>query len=270
MRIDLTGKPIVITGAGTGIGRATAPACARAGMPIVLGGRRLDKLQQVQQEIESTGGKAHAVQMDVTSTDDCDRCVQETIETFGSIYAVYANAGYGIEKSIVDTSDADFRAIFETNFWGTMHIMRPALAHMLKQRTGHVLLCSSAIGKIGVPYYGAYCATKAAQSIVGRAMRHELRSSGVHVTTVHPVLTKTDFAVVAQQLSNVDSRKADQMPNSLKQSPERIANATVRALHSPRTEVWTSLPTRWLFGLFNASPRIADIALDRFAMPKKK
>lgn len=270
MAIDLTNKPIVITGAGTGIGRATALACARAGMPVVLGGRRLNKLHEVQREIESINGKAHSVRMDVTVRPDCDRCIQETISTFGSIYAVYANAGYGIERSIADTSDAEFRAIFETNFWGTIHIVQPALEHMRRARQGHVLLCASAIGKIGIPYYGAYCATKAAQSIVGRSMRHELRSEGVHVSTIHPVLTKTDFAAVAQQLSNTDSRKADDMPGALKQSPERIAQATVRALRRPRTEVWTSLPTRWLFGLLNASPRLADSALDRFAMPKQR
>ena len=261
--IDLSGKPIAITGAGSGIGRATAIVCARAGMPVALGGRREDKLLDVRSQIERFGGRAIAVTTDVTSQPDCDALIDRTCEAFGSIYAVYGNAGYGFEKPIHQTSDAELRAIFETNFFGCMNTIRPALPRMIHAGLGHVLLCSSCIGKIGLPLYGPYCATKGAQVLVARAMRHELKPLGVHVTSVHPVLTSTEFAEVAQRVTGAN-RMADDMPRFLVQTPERVARATLAALRWPRTEVWTSHTTRWLFALFNATPRLADLALSRF------
>jgi len=267
MPLDLKDRPIAITGAGTGIGRATAIACAKAGMPVALNGRRLEKLEQTVDVIKAAGGRAIAVKGDVTNAADCEALVARTIESFGSLYAIYANAGYGIEEAMHKTTDDELRGIFETNFFGCMATIRPALVRMLDQRSGHVLMCSSAIGKIGIPYYGAYCATKACQTIVGRAMKHELKPLGVHVTTVHPVLTKTEFAEVAQEKSG-GRRMADDMPRALVQTPEKVARATVKALRRPKTEVWTSPMTRWVFALLIASPKLADLALSRAAKGK--
>ena len=267
MRIHLQDRPIAITGAGSGIGRATALECAKAGMPVALNGRRVEKLEETAEEIKAAGGRAIVIQGDVTRIDDCEEVVAKTVESFGPIYAIYANAGYGIEQAMHLTADSELRSIFETNFFGCMATLRPALTHMLEQRSGHVLMCSSAIGKIGIPYYGAYCATKACQTIVGRAMKHELRPLGVHVTTVHPVLTKTEFAAVAQQHSG-GRRMADDMPNLLVQTPQKVARATVKSLRKPKTEVWTSPMTRWAFALLIASPRLADFALSRAAKGK--
>src|SRR5882724_761167 len=125
--IDLTGKPIAITGASSGIGRATAIACAAAGMPVALGARRVEKLESAVREITAAGGRAIAVPTDVDKPEDCRRLVDRTVAEFGSIYAVFANAGYGFEKAMADTTDAELRAIFETNFFGTMNTIRPAM-----------------------------------------------------------------------------------------------------------------------------------------------
>src|SRR5207237_1833907 len=98
--MDLTGKPIAITGASSGIGRATAIACARAGMPVAVGARRADRLESLSAEIAAAGGRAIAVQMDVDKPEDCQRLIDRTIGAFGSIYAVFANAGFGLHKPI--------------------------------------------------------------------------------------------------------------------------------------------------------------------------
>ncbi len=260
--IDLKDKPIVITGAGSGIGRATAVACAEAGMPVALAGRRASNLDDTRAQIEGVGGKAIVVVTDVTSQADCDALIDETRKAFGSVYAVYANAGYGFEKPVHETTEAELRDIFETNFFGCMNTIRPALPEMIAAGTGHVLMCSSCIGKIGIPHYGPYCATKGAQSLIARSMRHELKPLGVHVTCVHPVLTATEFSTVASERSG-GSRIADNMPRFLVQPPERVARATVRALRKPRTEVWTSGVSRWVFAMLTAMPRVADVALGR-------
>lgn len=289
MSVDLTNKPIAITGASSGIGRATAIACARAGMPVVLAARRLDKLERVVAEIRAIDiigrdgrtikGCAVAVETDVSKPEDCTRLIDRTVAEFGSIYSVFANAGYGYEKAVLDTSEAEIREIFETNFWGTLNTIRPAIAAMrnaaptsaarsgTKQPLGHVLICTSSLSKIGVPYLGMYSATKAAQDHLGRSMRHELHGTGIRLSTVHPIGTRTELWEVLEKRSGGKTKFSSRTPASFMQPPERVAKAVVKCLHTPRGEVWTSLPTRVMLGLSVMFPGITDAL---FGMAVKK
>lgn len=261
-RIPLDGKPIAITGASSGIGAATALACAAAGMPVALGARRLDRLGALAERIRALGGRALAHRVDVTDEGSCRELVERTVAEFGSIYAVYANAGYGHEVPMHRMTDADLRAIFEANFFGSMHVIRAALARMIPARAGHVLLCSSALSRLSIPNYGAYCATKAAQNHVGRAMGMELRPLGIHVSVVLPVRTRTEFADQARAHSPGDA-PVYRTPDSLLQSPERGAARTVACLRRPRPEVWMSTPVRLLLALSVACPALTDRVVRR-------
>jgi short-subunit dehydrogenase len=256
-RIDLSGKPIAITGASSGIGAATAIECARAGMPVVLGARRVDKLEAVANIITAAGGRAATVAMDVTKPDDCRRLIDETVARFGSVYAVFANAGYGLEAPIAEMTDEAMRQIFETNFYGTLNTIAPALPRMLEARSGHILICSSCLAKMTLPYYGAYSATKAAQNHIGRAMNLELRHKGVHVSTVHPIGTRTEFFNTVQKL-NGGIKIVEHTPDRFMQPPERVARAIVRCLRRPRPEVWTSRFVRLGMAFCNAFPGVED------------
>lgn len=263
MAIELKGRAIAITGAGTGIGLATAMACAKAGMSVTLAGRRLGKLQEAAQKIKSQGGRAIALQVDVTDPAQCERLINDTVSSFGSIYAVYANAGYGYEKQFHETPQADIRAIFETNFWGSLNVIRPALGFMLRARSGHILMCSSCLSKIGIPYMCAYSATKAAQDHFGRGIRAELRGTGVHVSTVHPVKTTSEFFEQVERASG-GSRVYRRNSDMFVQSAETVAAATLRCLRRPRGEVWTSTRMRLMLALATAFPGLADMAVARY------
>lgn len=256
-RIDLAGKPIAITGASSGIGAATAIECARAGMPVVLGARRPDKLEAVTAMITAAGGRAAAVPMDVTRPEDCRRLIDETVGRFGSVYAVFANAGYGLEAPIAEMTDEAMRRIFETNFYGTLNTIAPALPLMRQAGAGHILICSSCVAKMTLPYYGAYSATKAAQNHIGRAMNLELRGTGVHVSTVHPVGTRTEFFDTVQKL-NDGMKIVEHTPDRFMQPPERVARAIVRCLRRPHPEVWTSRFVRLGMAFCNALPGVED------------
>lgn len=258
--VDIRGLPIAITGASSGIGRATALACARAGMPVTVAARREDRLGEVVAEIEREGGRAIAVRADVDDPEDCRMLVDRTIDAFGSIYAAYANAGHGLEKPIHLTSDAEARGIFETNFWGSMHTLRAALLPMLEAGRGHLLVCSSCLAKMGTPLHGYYSATKAAQDHVARAMRIELASSGLFVSSVHPIGTRTEFTA---RKSEMNPERPPTKPPMM-QDASVVASATVRCLRRPRGEVWTSLPARLLFALGCAAPGLADRAMTRW------
>ncbi len=271
-RIDLTGKPICISGASSGIGAATALACARAGMPVCIMARREGKLNTVAGAIEDAGGHVARVVGDVTSADDCRRAIDATIEAFGSIYAVYANAGYGIEARAHETSEEDLREIFETNFFGSLNLVRPALPHLLERRAGHVLICSSSIGKVAIPYCGAYCATKAAQWMMGRALMHELRHRGIYASTVHPVGTRTEFFDTAKGRSSGNgSSLDDHAPRWMMQRAETVASATVSCLRRPKSEVWPGWATLVRFGIAGAMamPWVADTFLGRMVRRKE-
>lgn len=261
MPTDLQGLPIAITGASSGIGRVTALQCARAGMPVVVGARREDRLRELVVEIERGGGKAIAVPCDVRRPEDCESLVRVCVERFGTIYAVFANAGYGIEGEIHETRDADLREIFEVNFWGTLNTIRPAMPHLLGAGRGHVLICSSVVSKLSIPMLGAYCATKAAQDHIGRAMRIEL-DGRVFVSTVHPIGTDTEFSQrVSEHIGN--RARIARSPERFRQSADVVGAAVVGCLRRPRGEVWTSFPARALAAFATLCPETADALLRR-------
>ncbi|MBL9033012.1 MAG: SDR family oxidoreductase [Phycisphaerae bacterium] len=265
--IELRDRPIAITGASSGIGLATALACARAGMPVALAARRADRLDDAVRTIQAAGGRAIAVACNVDTPGDPERLIASTIKAFGGIYAVFANAGYGLDRAMHECSDADVRAIFETNFFGCLATIRPALAPMLAARRGHVLVCSSCLAKMGTPFHGAYSATKAAQDHVARAMRIELAGTGVFVSSVHPIGTRTELFDLMEARSG--QKRALRSPVSLMQPPERVAHAIVRCLRRPRGEVWTSAPARWAFALSGLFPTLTDAILRRATRPRR-
>lgn len=260
MAIDLSGKPILITGASSGIGAATALRCAEAGMPVLLVARREDKLREVASRITAAGGQAATFQADVADAASCSAAVEECIRRFGSIYSIYANAGYGVERAMHEMPDEELRAMFETNFFGTLNTIRPALPHMLSARSGHVLICSSCVAKFALPYFSAYSATKAAQNHISRAMKLELEPYGVHVSSVHPVGTRTEFFSTAQKLSG-STPMIEHTSDFFMQSPDKVARATVRCLRSPRPEVWTSPFVQLGMAFCVAFPRLGDIGV---------
>ena len=260
---NLHAKPIAITGASSGIGRATALACAQAGMFVAVSARRRDRLDDLVSEINDSGGRATAFAGDVIDRAGCEAFIAHAERELGPLHAVFANAGYGQEEPTWSMPEADLRAIFETNFWGSLNTVRPALPGMIERRAGHVLFCSSCLSKIGLPLFGAYSATKACQDHFGRAMRHELRSTGVHVSTVHPILTRTEFSDALLERSGKTQRAENPAARGFVQSAETVANAVVRCLKKPKGEVWTSLPARLAMATATAMPGLTDFAISR-------
>lgn len=264
MAIDLAAKPIVITGASSGIGRELAILCARAGMPVVVGARRLDRLEAVVGQIRSEGGKALAVECDVDKPEESAALIDRCQKEFGSVYAIVANAGFGLEGGVLDVTDEQYNAIFRTNFFGTLALIRPGVAAMRTgpDGTGHVIINSSCVSKMGIPNHSAYSASKAMQDHIGRALRIELDGTGIHVSTVHPIGVATEFSATVERHSG-GGRKAVRTPESMKQSPEMVAGLIVRCLRKPRGEVWTHTPTRLGMALLTAFPGLCDWYLAR-------
>ena len=250
---DLTGKVIAITGASSGIGAATAVACAKAGMDIAISARREDRLQETAARVEQFGRKALIVPGDVDREEDARRLVDRTVGEWGRLDAVFANAGYGLYGPIADTTDARARAIFETNVFGTLRTIRAAVPVMRNCGEGHILICSSAVSEIGLPMYGLYCATKAAQDSIASALRAELAHEGIHVSSVHPVGTRTEFYDTARSRSGTPEPQFN-TPAPLVQTAAKVAQAIVRCLRRPKPEIWPQPMARLGLAIVTAVP----------------
>lgn len=256
MRIDLKGRPIAISGASSGIGEATALACARAGMPVTLAARRIDRLTEIAERIQIAGGRAIAVACDVCDPQACREVIARTEAEFGTVYAVFANAGYAYEGEALD-DEAKLRRLLEVNFFGSLNLIRPAMEIMRSQGRGHAIFCSSCLSKVALPYYAAYTSSKAMQEHFARAMRMELRGSGIHVSSVHPVSTRTELWDRLSEESGGETM-ADGGGDRRMQGPEKVARAVVRCLRHPRGEVWTGILAHAGFGLCAAMPGLAE------------
>jgi NADP-dependent 3-hydroxy acid dehydrogenase YdfG len=229
---DLKDTVVAITGASAGIGRATARELARAGARVVLGARRRERLEALEDEFP---GQAVAVEMDVRSPDDSHRLVHEAIERFGRLDSLIANAGIGMYGGILDHTDDELTTMLDTNVAGTVWPIRAALPEMLKAGRGDIVIVASVAGFRGGADEAVYAATKFAQVGLAGALDRELRDKGIRVTTIGPAGTSTEFAMGAGRTEEMPELKTYL-------EPEDIAFAIRTVLEQPRrlrTQYWT-------------------------------
>jgi short-subunit dehydrogenase len=253
-------RVIAITGASAGIGRATALRMAREGYAIAACARRADRLDSLAGEIGAAGGQALAIVADVTSEREMANFVERTIERFGRLDVMMCNAGFGIYGAIDDISADQMRKLMDINYFGTFYAARAGLAVFRRQGRGHIVIVSSIAGKRGVPYMGAYSATKFAQIGMAECLRAELAGSGIHVTVVCPVSTASEFKdVMIRETGSDVSRSLGPV-----QSADDVAEAVARAIAHPVAEVHPYFPARGLVLLNALAPGFTDRFVQRF------
>ncbi len=259
MSISLEGKTIVITGASSGIGEATAKACVEAGMRCVITARREEKLKSLANQI---GENCVAIPGDVTSEGFNKHLLDES----GDVYAVFANSGHGLDQAIFDCNMDQFRELFELNVFAAVELASLASQQMVANNSGHILFCASCLSKFATPKHGAYCASKSALEAVAKSMRMELKKNSVYISTVHPIGTQTEFFHASALRSGKETSSFNsQSPSWLMQPSEKVADAVVRCLRRPKPEVWTNTTMRLLSTVFAASPRLASTIITRFS-----
>jgi NADP-dependent 3-hydroxy acid dehydrogenase YdfG len=206
---------LLITGASTGIGAATARHAAQAGYRLVLGARSADKLEALAQEL---GGpdRAIAVPTDVTEWDDNEAIVAAAIDTFGRLDAVFANAGFGAKRGWLEETPEHWRDMVLTNVLGPAYTIRAAIP-ALKDTKGHVLITGSVAGRRVLPG-SLYSATKWAVTAMGEAVRADLDATGIRTTVIEPGMVDTPF---------FDN------PGEGRLEPDDVARAVMYALSQP-------------------------------------
>ena len=252
-------RVVAITGASAGIGRATAVRLARDGAALAICARRAEALASAAEEIQRAGGEAVAVSADVTREADMVALVAAAVDRFGRLDAMVCNAGFGIYGPIDQIEPARMQQLLDVNYMGTYLAARAALPVFRRQQQGHLIIVSSIVGKRGVPFMAAYAATKFAQVGFAESLRAELRGSGIHVTIVYPISTRTEFFDVMTRVSGSATRAAGPQ-----QDASAVADAIARAIDSPVAEVFPFRIAR-LLGIVNAmAPQFTDRLVQRW------
>ncbi|MBI3456921.1 MAG: SDR family oxidoreductase [Candidatus Rokubacteria bacterium] len=249
---DLRGAVVVVTGASSGIGAATAVACGREGMRVALAARRKDRLERVAEAVRGAGGEGRIVPTDVRDEAAVQALVDGTVAVWGRLDVLVNNAGVGILAPVAQTSAAEFEALMRVNFLGAVYGVLAALPHMRRQGAGHIVNVASVVGKRASPFRAAYVASKFALVGFSEALRMELRGEGIHVTCVCPVGTATEFHDVEANRLGVSGRGGPI------QSAEHVARKIVGALRRPRPEVHPYPPARLLFLMNDLAPGLVD------------
>lgn len=253
--MDPAGKTIIITGASSGIGAATARALADAGANVVLAARDATRLNELASRLR---GRARALPANVADPTDVQRLVEQTLATYNRIDVVINNAGVGLASPVAHLQSADLRAALDVNLFGPLYLTQAVIPHMRDIRRGQIIFVSSVVGLRALPYAGGYAATKAALDRLTEALRAELRRSGISITLVRPGTTRTPFN--DRRLGVHRDRRRFNPPGV---APERVAETIVRAVrHEPRVAYvsWSDRLTVWMALLL---PGLADQLLAR-------
>lgn len=252
-------RVVAITGASSGIGRATALCLARRGASIAICARRPGPLEEVAGEIRKAGGKALAVTADVTSPADMQAFVDGTLREFGRLDVMMCNAGYGLYGEIDRVSPEQMRALMDVNFFGTFLAARAALPVFRRQNHGHTIVVSSIVGKRGIPFMGPYSATKFAQVGLAECLRAEVQGTPLRVSVVCPISTETEFFTVMTRHSGFSTRA-----HGPRQSPDAVAKAIVRAIEHPVPEVYPYRLSKALAIINAIAPGFCDTLTKRW------
>ena len=225
--MDINGAVVLVTGASSGIGEATARAASRAGAKLVLAARRENRVRQLADDL----GSAIAVRCDVTDSGQVAAAVRDATGAFGRIDVLVNNAGQGLQGSIEEIDAADFRAILDLNLVAPLVVMQAVVPIMRRQGAGSIINVSSGITFSTIPETGAYSASKEGLNKLSAVARAELEGANIAVSTMYPFITATDFLTSLraghESASRLESSHAPQP-----QKPEQVAEAILDLIRS--------------------------------------
>jgi NADP-dependent 3-hydroxy acid dehydrogenase YdfG len=228
----LKDKVAIVTGASSGIGRATALSLAKAGAKIAIAARRIQQLEELQKEITKNGAECIVVPCDVTKRKDCQALIDATIKKWNQVDILINNAGIMPLSFVKSLKVDEWEQMVDVNIKGVLFCTAAAVPHMINKNSGHIVNISSVAGRIVFPAGSVYCATKYAVRAFSEGLRQELSvRNKIRVTTIEP-------GIVATELTNTITDKS--LESFVKHSKETealqaedIANSIMFALESP-------------------------------------
>ncbi|MFN2237621.1 MAG: SDR family oxidoreductase [Anaerolineales bacterium] len=241
---------IIITGASSGIGEATARLFASKGYRVVLTARRIEQLNDLAQDIQSKGGRAMVVVTDITKNDQIENLVSQTLDHFGQIDILLNNAGLGrLEwlENLDPINDIEYQ--IKVNLIGMIQMTRAVLPFMIKRKQGHIINIGSIAGLIATPTYSVYAASKYGLRGFTEALRREVNIHGINVTGIYPGGVATEFG----EKAGIKRKTKISTPGFLKLTAADVAKTVFRVVQKPyRAVIIPGLmrPTVWLSVVF--------------------
>lgn len=224
-------KVVIVTGASSGFGEATARLFARKGYAVVIAARRLERLEALAKEITSQGGQVLTVQTDVTKLEQVQQLVQTTIQEFGRLDVLFNNAGFGRLNWLEDLDPVkEVKAQIDVNLLGMVWMAQAVLPVMISQHSGHIINMVSMAGFVATPTYCIYAATKFAMRGFSEALRREVGIHGIRVSAIYPAGARTEFSQVAE----IKRKSRIKTPAFMVLSPEEVAGEAWKLVQRPR------------------------------------
>lgn len=251
---------ILITGASSGIGEATARLFGKEGYRVVLAARRREQLEALAGEIQSIGAEALVIPTDITQLAQIQNLVSLSLDHFGQIDILLNNAGLGrlswLEK-LDPQKDVDFQ--IRVNLTGLIQTTQAVLPHMIERQRGHIINMGSIAGLIATPTYSVYAGTKYGLRGFTEALRREVGIHGIEVTGIYPGGVATEFG----QKAGIQRKTGISTPRFLKLTADDVAMSVLRVVKKPRRAViipGLMRPTIWLSVIF---PGLLDWVIER-------
>ena len=225
-------KVVIITGASSGIGYATALSLAKEGAKLVVGARRTDRLERLVKEIEENNGEILSQKFDVTKKSDCDDLVNTAIKKWGKVDVLINNAGLMPLSFVKNLKVDEWDQMIDVNIKGVLYCTAAVLPHMREAKSGHIINISSVAGRIVFPAGSVYCATKHAVTAFSEGLRQELSPrNNIRVTTIEPGVVSTELTNTITDESLEKFVETSKKMEALK--AEDIASAIIFAINAP-------------------------------------
>jgi short-subunit dehydrogenase len=225
----VNGRTVLITGASSGIGRATALKVAAGGGTVLLVARTKEKLDELADEVDSMGGVGYSHPCDLTDPDDIERMANEVLEQHQAVDVLINNAGKSIRRSVDRAYDRfhDYQRTMQLNYFGPLKLILSLLPSMRQRKRGHIINISTIGLQVNTPRFSAYVASKAALDAFSRSMAPEVIADGVHVTTVYMPLVRTPMIAPTKLYDRFPTlspdEAADLVMDAIRRRPKRIA-----------------------------------------------
>jgi len=225
--LPLAGRVALVTGASRGIGRSVALALGAAGAAVACCARSAEQVEATAAEVSGHGGRARGFRLDVTRRNEIDAVVAAIGAALGPIDILVNNAGITLDKRSVEVTDDEWDDVLATNLTSTFTLARAVAPGMMEQRRGKIINIGSMYGKIGVPRYAAYCASKAAVEALTRSLAVEWARHGIQVNCLAPGYVNTDIPREAMADEKLRTLFLSRVPARRIGEPEEVATLAV-------------------------------------------
>lgn len=256
MAKSLQKKVVLITGASSGFGEDAARLFAKEGCRVVLAARRVEKLQAIAAEIQSTGGEAVAIPVDVNERSEVEQMVQTVLDRYGRVDILFNNAGFGgVDWFENFKPERHIETMIRVNLVGTMLVTHAVLPDMLKRHDGHIINMASVAGLIASPLITTYAASKYGVRAFTDGLRREVSPFGIKVSGIYPGPATTEFG---KQLERTKARERIKRSIDVHMTSNYVARRIVDVAKRPRR----SLVIPWWFRVITTFDTLFPVAVD--------